>query len=298
VVTTKAVTDCRGVTPLTAQDHPATVNQEACSDSSGATTETPMINPLYTTTGFLVGVLVGVTGIGGGALMTPILILLFGIHPAVAVGTDLLCASMTKTAGTLVHALNRTVDWRITGRLAAGSVPAAATTLFVLSHVHNVVDSASQLITTVLGSALILTAIALLFRQHILDYFVARVGELEERSARILTILLGAALGALVTLSSVGAGAIGVTALLVLYPRLPAVRIVGSDIAHAVPLTLVAGLGHWILGSTDWLLLGSLLMGSLPGIAIGSYASGRVPDWALRSILASTLVFVGGRLVL
>jgi uncharacterized protein len=161
-----------------------------------------------------------------------------------------------------------------------------------------VVDAESQLITTVLGFVLILTAIALLFRQHILDCFVARVGELEERPARILTALLGAAVGVFVTLSSVGAGAIGVTALLVLYPRLPTVCIVGSDIAHAVPLTLVAGLGHWILGSTDWSMLGSLLMGSLPGIAIGSYASGRVPDWVLRSILATTLVCVGGRLVL
>jgi uncharacterized protein len=257
-----------------------------------------MIDPLYTGTGFVVGALVGLTGVGGGALMTPILILLFGIDPAVAVGTDLLCASITKMGGTLTHALGRTVDWHIAGRLAVGSVPAAATTLFALSRVHNVVDMGDRLITTVLGFALILTAIALLFRRHILAYCVARVGELEERPAQILTILLGTALGAFVTLSSVGAGAIGVTVLLVLYPRLPVARIVGSDIAHAVPLTLVAGLGHWILGFTDWSLLGSLLMGSLPGIAIGSYASARVPDWALRSILATTLLFVGGRLAL
>jgi uncharacterized protein len=257
-----------------------------------------MIDPLYTGTGFVVGTLVGLTGVGGGALMTPILILLFGVHPAVAVGTDLLCAAMTKMGGTLTHALSRTIDWRIAGWLAVGSVPAAATTLFVLSRVHNVLDAGDRLITSVLGLALILTAIALLFRQHILDYFVARIGELKERPARILTILLGAALGVCVTLSSIGAGAIGVTVLLVLYPRLPLVRIVGSDIAHAVPLTLVAGLGHWLLGSTDWSLLGSLLMGSLPGIIIGSYASARVPDWVLRSILATMLVFVGGRLAL
>jgi uncharacterized protein len=246
----------------------------------------------------VVGALVGPTGVGGGALTTPILILLFGIHPAVAVGTDLRCASITKMGGTLAHALSRTVDWRIAGRLAVGSVPAAVTTSFVPSHVHNVVDAGGRLITTVLGFAPILTAIALLFRQHILAYCVARVGELKERPARILTILLGAALGAFVTLSSVGAGAIGVTALLVLYPRLPVMRIVGSDIAHAVPLTLVAGLGYWILGFTDWPLLGSLLKGSLPAIAIGTHASARVPDSVLRSILATTLVFVGGRLAL
>jgi uncharacterized protein len=257
-----------------------------------------VFNPLYSACGFVVGALVGLTGVGGGSLMTPLLVLLFGVHPATAVGTDLLYAAMTKTGGTLAHAARCTVDWRITRRLAAGSVPAAAATLFLMSRLGHSLDAAAQLITTVLGFALILTAITLVFRQNILDYFAERAGELDERRVRPLTVLLGAAMGGLVALSSVGAGAIGVTVLLILYPRLPVARIVGSDIAHAVPLTLVAGLGYWILGSTDWVLLGSLLVGSLPGVVMGSFLSARAPDWVLRPILATALVLVGGRLAL
>jgi uncharacterized membrane protein YfcA len=255
------------------------------------------INPLYSASGFAVGVLVGLTGVGGGSLMTPLLVLLFGIHPTTAVGTDLLYACITKTGGTLVHGLSNTVDWKITRRLALGSVPATVLTLLVLAYFnHGGREGASGLITTVLGFALILTAIALVCRKWILDYFATRVGEFDEGRTRSLTVGLGALLGLLVSISSVGAGAIGVTVLLVLYPRLPVARIVGSDIAHAVPLTLIAGIGHWFLGSIDWSLLGSLLVGSLPGIAIGSYITARVPDRVLRPILASTLAVVGGRL--
>jgi uncharacterized protein len=257
-----------------------------------------VINPLYSASGFVVGALVGLTGVGGGSLMTPLLVLLFGVHPAVAVGTDLIYAAITKSGGTLAHAASRTVDWRITRRLAAGSVPTAGMTLFLMSRLGHGVDAAAQLITTVLGFALIVTAITLVFRQKILDYFANIVGELDERRVGALTVVLGAAVGALVTLSSVGAGAIGVTVLLMLYPRLPMARIVGSDIAHAVPLTLVAGFGYWILGSTDWVLLSSLLVGSMPGVILGSFVSARAPDWVLRPILATTLVLVGGRLAL
>jgi uncharacterized protein len=257
-----------------------------------------VINPLYSASGFVVGALVGLTGVGGGSLTTPLLVLLFGVHPAVAVGTDLIYAAITKSGGTLAHAASRTVDWHITRRLAAGSVPTAAMTLFLMSRLGHNVDAAGQLITTVLGFALIVTAITLVFRQTILDYFANIVGELDERRVGALTVVLGAAMGALVTLSSVGAGAIGVTVLLMLYPRLPVARIVGSDIAHAVPLTLVAGFGYWILGSTDWVLLGSLLVGSMPGVMLGSFVSARAPDWVLRPILATTLVLIGGRLAL
>jgi uncharacterized membrane protein YfcA len=255
------------------------------------------LNPLYSASGFFVGVLVGLTGVGGGSLMTPLLVLLFGIHPATAVGTDLLFASITKTGGTLVHGFSNTVDWKITRRLALGSVPATALTLLVLAYFsRGTAEGSSHFITTVLGFALIVTAVALVFRKWILDFFASRVGELEDKRARTLTVVLGVVLGVLVSLSSVGAGAIGVTALLILYPRLPVARIVGSDIAHAVPLTLIAGAGHWLLGSIDWQLLGSLLVGSLPGIAIGSYVTTRIPDKVLRPILASTLAVVGGRL--
>ncbi len=254
------------------------------------------INPLYSASGFAVGLLVGFTGVGGGSLMTPLLVLLFGIHPATAVGTDLLYAGLTKIAGTAVHGVNRTVDWRITRRLATGSVPATLVTLLVLAHLDRDSQGTSHLITTVLGFALILTAVALLFRGWLTAHLGAFTDKLSDRDTMLLTVVLGAILGVLVSISSVGAGAIGVTALLLLYPKRPIAQIVGSDIAHAVPLTLIAGAGHWFLGSIDWPLLTSLLIGSIPGIAIGSHFAGRVPDLVLRPILASTLVVVGARL--
>jgi uncharacterized protein len=252
-----------------------------------------IINPAYSLSGFAVGVLVGLTGVGGGSLMTPLLVLLFGIHPTTAVGTDLLYASITKTGGTLVHGLNKTIDWRVTGRLAAGSLPAAIVTLLLMHHYGAPPHAA--LISTTLGFALMLTAISIIFRPQIVAY-AARLGEMSSRRVTTLTVLTGLVLGVLVTISSVGAGALGVTALILLYPKLPTVRIVGSDIAHAVPLTLVAGLGHWWLGSVDLVLLASLLVGSIPGIMIGSQFSARAPDWILRPILAATLLLVGGRL--
>ncbi len=255
------------------------------------------INSLYALSGFAVGMLVGMTGVGGGSLMTPILILLFGIHPVTAVGTDLLYAAATKSAGTLVHGLGRTVEWRIVARLAAGSVPMTAVTLFVLSRLELNGAAAGSLVSAVLGGALFATAAALIFRRRLIAAYVRYVGELDERRTRALTIAMGGLLGIVVSISSVGAGAIGVTALILLYPRLPTQRIVGSDIAHAVPLTLAAGIGHWLIGSIDWPLLGSLLLGSLPGIVIGSRMAARVPDMALRIALAVTLVVAGGRLV-
>ena len=253
----------------------------------------------YTITGFAVGAIVGLTGVGGGSLMTPLLVLLFGIHPSVAVGTDLLYAAITKTGGTLAHGLKGTVDWKITRLLAAGSLPAAALTLVLVGRfAPGGIDGAASLIKVALGFALLLTAVALIFRRHIQAFALARFGGTPNpaRTAR-LTVLTGAVLGVLVSISSVGAGALGVTALLFLYPTMPALRIVGSDIAHAVPLTAVAGLGHWYLGSVDWLLLGSLLVGSLPGIWLGTHISTRIPDRVLRPILATMLVLVGAKLI-
>ncbi len=241
-----------------------------------------LINPLYSASGFAVGALVGFTGVGGGSLMTPLLVLLFGIHPATAVGTDLLYAGLTKICGSAVHGFNDSIDWRVSRRLASGSVPAAALTLWTLSHFGVDSKGTSVAITTTLGFALILTAITLVFRQRLLKAAVSFFDRRTDREIARLTTALGAALGVLVSISSVGAGAIGVTVLLMLYPKMPTVRIVGSDIAHAVPLTLIAGAGHWWLGSVDWLLLASLLTGSLPGIAIGSYFASRVPDRVLR----------------
>jgi uncharacterized membrane protein YfcA len=255
------------------------------------------INPLYSLSGFIVGLLVGQTGVGGGSLMTPLLVLLFGIHPATAVGTDLLYASATKTVGTLVHGLNHTVDWRIVRRLASGSVPATVLTLLVISHFTITGPMSGRIISLVLGVMLLLTAVSLVFRQRFLRLMAPVLDKLPPRRAARLTVVTGVVLGALVTLSSVGAGALGVTALLLLYPKIPMKVIVGSDIAHAVPLTLVAGVGHWWLGSVDWALLTSLLSGSIPGIILGSYLSARIPDAVLRPILATVLCIVGGRLV-
>ena len=256
------------------------------------------IDWLYAMSGFGVGLLVGMTGVGGGSLMTPLLILLFGIHPATAVGTDLLYAAATKTCGTIVHGFNSSIDWRVVGRLAAGSVPMTVVTLFILSRVDFTAGPAEHFLTFMLSVALLATALALVFRTRLVDYYSKRIGVLSDRRTAMFTVITGATLGVLVSLSSVGAGALGVTALILLYPRLPTARIVGSDIAHAVPLTLAAGVGHWIMGSIDPHILGSLLVGSIPGIIVGSYAAVRVPDAALRFTLAAVLAIVGGRLVL
>jgi uncharacterized membrane protein YfcA len=254
------------------------------------------IDPRFTLSGFLVGLLVGQTGVGGGSLMTPLLVLAFGIHPATAVGTDLLYASVTKSVGTLVHGLNKTVDWRITRRLATGSLPATAITLLILSKVDLHGAAQDRAISAVLGVMLLLTALALFFRQSLLGAAAPVLSHLNPRRSAWLTVLVGAALGILVTISSIGAGALGVTALLLLYPAAPLAVIVGSDIAHAVPLTLAAGIGHWWIGSVDPGLLGSLLSGSIPGVILGSWLASRVPDSVLRPILAATLTVVGVRI--
>ncbi len=256
------------------------------------------INPLFSLSGFVVGVLVGMTGVGGGSLMTPLLILMFGIHPATAVGTDLLYAAATKTVGTAVHGVSRTIDWQLVTRLAMGSIPTTALSLVLLSQLGTQSHAATALITSVLAVALFATAIVLLFRKRIIARYAGYLTGMDPRKTFGLTVAVGGPLGILVSISSVGAGAIGVTALILLYPHLPMARIVGSDIAHAVPLTLLAGMGHWMLGLTDLSLLSSLLAGSIPGIILGSYLAPRMPDTVLRYILAGTLVLVGGRLVL
>lgn len=255
-----------------------------------------VINPLYSVAGVAVGLLVGFTGVGGGSLMTPLLVLAFGFHPSTAVGTDLLYASATKSVGAAVHGFNRTVDWAVVRRLALGSVPATVVTLLVLASARSRFDGLEHVITVTLGVALMMTAAAMLFRERIRARYAPLFEALPDRRVAGLTVALGAVLGVLVSLSSVGAGAIGMTALLVLYPHLPTSRLVGSDIAHAVPLTLVAGLGHWAMDSVDFGLLLSLMVGSVPGIIIGSLLSARVPDGVLRLVLAVTLAVVGCKL--
>ena len=252
--------------------------------------------PIYAIAGFAVGMLVGMTGVGGGSLMTPVLILLFGMPPAVAVGTDLLHAAVTKTAGSLVNGFHQTIDWRVVRRLATGSIPMTIVTMSVLSALDINSAAARELINAVLTFALIVTAVTLLLRDRIVRLSAGRPDVLTPRQAAVLTVIVGGVLGTIVSISSVGAGAIGVICLVLLYPKLPTARIVGSDIAHAVPLTLVAGIGHWFLGSVDLQVVMFLILGSVPGILVGSYAALRIPEFALRIVLAAALLVVATKL--
>ena len=252
--------------------------------------------------GFLVGLVVGLTGVGGGSLMTPILIFFFGVKPYLAVGTDLLFAAFTKMGGTVKLARSRLVDWRIVLHLCAGSIPAALGTLFILHRVGPASAAVQSVMTSTLGCALLLTAAATLYKAIHGKAVPLRLIKGQEAAAIrprhwSLPLLFGAVIGTLVTLTSVGAGAIGVTVLMLLYPLLPLPRIVAADIAYAVPLTLVAGLGHASLGSVDWPLLAKLLAGSLPGIWVGSHLMERTPDRVIRSLLSILLAYAGVKLI-
>jgi len=251
---------------------------------------------MYTLSGFVVGLIVGVTGVGGGSLMTPLLVLLFGVAPATAVGTDLLYASLTKVMGGWVHARRGTVDWKIVGLLGMGSLPASVLTILTLKYLALDEKSLRGLVTGVLSVALLLTGTALLIKDQVKKIARRKDGlifELHHRYLPTATIVTGVLVGTLVTISSVGAGALGMVVLLFLYPRHPTVKLVGADIVHAVPLTALAGMGHMALGTVDLVLLGSLLLGSLPGIYIGSHLSSRMPEKVLRLVLAAMLLIIG-----
>jgi uncharacterized protein len=258
------------------------------------------INLAFAFAGLVVGALVGLTGVGGGSLMTPILILLFGVHPLSAVGTDLVFAATTKATGTRVHAYRGNVDWRVVGLLLLGSVPGSLLTIFLLTRLPLRRPEVTHVITVAIGVALLLTAAGLLFGD-IAGRFTAKIAGRRASTppgARPgLTVFLGIVLGVLVSLTSVGAGAVGMAVLRRLYPRMPTVRLVGSDIAHAVPLTLLAGSGHWLLGDVNWALLGSLLLGSIPGIIVASRLAHRVPDEVLRRLLGLILLGVSAPLL-
>ncbi|MDH2918104.1 MAG: sulfite exporter TauE/SafE family protein [Sideroxydans sp.] len=255
---------------------------------------------LYTLSGFAVGLIVGVTGVGGGSLMTPLLVLFFGVSPATAVGTDLLYAALTKSLGGWVHSRKGSVDWRVAGLLAIGSLPAAVITILLLKYLGLEEKTLRSLVTSVLSVALLATACALLLKDAIKKLARRKDGtvyELHHRYLPAATVITGVIVGALVTISSIGAGVLGTVALLFLYPRMSSVKIVGTDIAHAVPLTAIAGMGHLALGTVDLVLLASLLLGSLPGIYIGSHLSAKVPEKVLRPVLAAMLLLIGLKMV-
>lgn len=249
--------------------------------------------------GFAVGFIVGMTGVGGGSLMTPIL-LYFGIAPSTAVGTDLLYAAITKSGGVVVHHRKRNIDWRITGFLAMGSLPASVLTLLVLHLVGFEGKSVNTFIKMALGITIVFTAIAILAKDYLLawsrrrDAIFTRMTEEQRKHA---TVIVGAVMGVLVTVTSIGAGVLGTVSLFLIYTSLPVARLVGTEIAHAVPLTLVAGLGHAGLGNLDWSLLLNLLLGSLPGIYIGSHLPTAVPEKVLRPVLATVMILVGTKLL-
>ncbi len=246
--------------------------------------------------GFGIGAIVGMTGVGGGSLMTPLLIGAFKLHPAVAIGTDLWFAAATKSGGAWAHHRHGHVDYRIAGRLLAGSLPAAVATL-ALMHWSGLTAGWASTLTFSLGVALLLTAVTVAYRSawHAVGLKLERW--LPPRRQATLTVAAGVLLGVLVSLSSIGAGALGATLILLLYPRLPAQRLVGTDIAHAVPLTLVAGIGHASLGHVDWSLLMMLLTGSLPGIWLGARLTKTLPEQWVRALLCLALVTAGLKVI-
>jgi uncharacterized protein len=246
--------------------------------------------------GFAVGAIVGITGVGGGSLMTPLLLTVFKLNPAVAIGTDLWFAAVTKLAGSASHHQAGHVDWHITRCLLAGSLPAAVATL-LLMHFSGVSKAWSSGLSVALGVGLLLTAVTVAFRPawHALGLRLERW--IPQHRKPLFTVLSGVLLGVLVSLSSIGAGAIGATLIMLLYPRIEARRVVGSDIAHAVPLTLVAGIGHALMGHVDWALLGALLIGSVPGIWFGAQLTTRLPERLLRALLCISLVTAGLKVI-
>ncbi len=251
---------------------------------------------IYIASGALVGLLVGITGVGGGSLMTPLLILM-GIDYRVAIGTDLLYAAFTKAGGSISHARLGNVNWRLVSFLAAGSIPASLLTAYLLEAVFNGEKDYSSILTTSLGIMLILTALVLLFRRRLRDdaqHAPGPISAFTQKHAIPITVIAGVFLGVFVTLSSVGAGAFCAALLMVLYPKLKALNIVGTDIAHAVPLTLIAGMSHWLmLGNVDFKLLAGLLIGSLPAVHLGSQLSTRIPNSILQPLLATILLGLG-----
>lgn len=252
----------------------------------------------YIVSGFAVGLLVGMTGVGGGSLMTPLLTLLFGVPPSVAVGTDLAFASITKGVGTFTHRLRGTVHWDIVKLLCIGALPAAVLATLALNHFGTLNAEIGQLIRYSIAGSVLLTVVALLFKGKMLAWINARPErQLQGRALALATIISGAVLGTLVTISSIGAGAIGATLLVMLYPRLSSAEVAGTDIAYAVPLTAIAALGHWWLGSINWELLAMLLIGSVPGITLGSWVARAVPERFLRGLLAMTLTGVAAKLI-
>ncbi len=257
---------------------------------------------IHIAAGALVGLIIGLTGVGGGSLMTPILLLGFGIPPAVAVGTDLLYATLTKCSGVYFHQKNRTVDWKIVLLMASGSIPCSIITILFLEHLKKIGFNFDSIIVLTLAIMLILTSFIILIKSRLISFIHKNhsdslIVNFVRNYRPLITIFCGCLLGCVVTLSSVGAGAIGSAILFILYPRKSSINIVGTDIAHAVPLTAIAGLGHLHFGSVDFSLLFGLLAGGIPAIYLGSLIGKKLPDKVLRPLIALLLLAMGIQLI-
>ena len=255
-----------------------------------------MQDSLAIASGLGVGLIVGITGVGGGSLMTPLLLSVSRLNPAVAIGTDLWFAGLTKLGGSVAHARHGHVNWAIARRLLLGSLPASLATV-ALMHLSGVTKGWAQALTLSLGMALLLTAAVVAFKKSWQAVGLRLERWISDAARPALTVACGALLGVLVSLSSIGAGAIGATLILLLYPRLAAREIVGTDIAHAVPLTLVAGVGHASLGHVNWARLAPLLIGSVPGIWLGAQLTRRLPESVVRTLLCASLITAGWKVI-
>jgi uncharacterized membrane protein YfcA len=258
------------------------------------------IAPLQVLAGGLVGFTVGLTGMGGGALMTPMLILLFGVSPGTAVSSDLLTSLVMKPVGGTVHYRRGTVDWGLVRWLVVGSVPAAFSGVIVLRHLGEGAKVQND-IQTLLGWALIVAAVSMMAKTLMVARERGR-GLVDEHSPdrvkvkRVATLLIGVAGGFIVGMTSVGSGSLMIVMLLVLYPRLTSSRLVGTDLVQAIPLVAAATVGHALFGNISLGLTGSLLMGSLPGVYAGARISSRAPDGVIRPALV--LILLGSALKL
>jgi len=262
----------------------------------------PPLELIQIAAGAVVGLIIGLTGVGGGSLMTPILVLGFGIAPAIAVGTDLLYAAITKSSGVYFHQRNGTVDWRIVKLLGSGSIPCSLLTIYFLEILHAKGVNYEKAMIMTLSCMLIITAIIVISKTRLLAFIHSRHAgnrliDAIRRYRPEITILAGCALGVLVTVSSVGAGAIGSAILFLLYPHHKPINIVGTDLAHAVPLTAIAGFGHLHFGTVDPGLLSGLLLGGIPAIYLGSMVGKKLPDHVLRPLISIILLLMGIKLI-
>jgi hypothetical protein len=245
-----------------------------------------------------VGLVVGIAGIGGAALMTPFLILVAGVRPVVAVGTDLAYGAITKAVGSLVHHRQGTVDPAVAWRLGLGSIPAGLVGIGLLSWLGNETRNGmvDQFVSRAVGCVLIIVAVSLLLRPWLRRRAADRLATIHTRKRTALTMILGAGTGLLVGLTSVGSGSLIAACLITVYPEMPPRRVVGTDIFHAMCLTMVTGLAHYGLGTVDVPLLGRLLLGSVPGVWLGSRLATTLPDGLLRPVMAGLLGLVGYKL--